>query len=675
MRAGGQETTNGLMPNHLQPTKHSTNLAMDLHKKKVPQLALGGFGSTGGPDEAQTSRQAASQAKAPAEALGPVAARIVPQTARPSMAPSPSPVEREEGEVRWPPPDLSLPMTPAVCLTRFNGKLSAFEESEILEYPKIWFAGIGAKKIQGTPLCGQLNHGYDDERGDYLSMMRDHLGYRYEVLCMLGKGSFGEVMKCIDHRDGTLRAVKIIRNKKRFHQQALVEVNILQYLKEKDPDNQQYVVHLHEYFYFRNHLCIAFDLCSINLYEFLKSRNFQGLSLGLIRRFAVQMLVCLRFLRRLHIIHCDLKPENVLLKYPDKSLIKVIDFGSSCFDTEQVYTYIQSRFYRSPEVILGLPYEMKIDMWSFGCILSELLTGYPLFPGENEVEQLACIMEIQGKPPMHLVEAASRKKMFFDADDNPRIVANSRGKKRRPGSKDLASVLRCPDPSFVSFLEGCLRWDPLERFSADDALQHEFITQDAAVVQASIISRPISHEAGRQLKPSMISSTKDGSSKYGSGTAHPTDRHSLDSKPPPAQPQPPAQSQHAPQPPQSQPPPQDKYSQKDADRHAQGQKEQPKDEEAKEHAQPVPPSTQHHALGSPSTMENHVSPPYNTSHTPPDGGQHLPPVKPNMGASLAIAVEPSEGLPPIDSPASGSSSLGGGLFRGLRARRAAAGKQ
>lgn len=59
-----------------------------------------------------------------------------------------------------------------------------------------------------------------------------------------------------------------------------------------------------------------------------------------------------------------------------------------------VYTYIQSRFYRSPEVILGLPYGLPIDMWSFGCILAELYTGYPLFPGENEVEQLACIMEV-----------------------------------------------------------------------------------------------------------------------------------------------------------------------------------------------------------------------------------------------------------------------------------------
>lgn len=79
---------------------------------------------------------------------------------------------------------------------------------------------------------------------------------------------------------------------------------------------------------------------------------------------------------------------------------QVIDFGSSCFDDERVYSYIQSRFYRSPEVILGLPYSMAIDMWSFACILVELYTGYPLFPGENEQEQLLCIMEVRCVPAL-----------------------------------------------------------------------------------------------------------------------------------------------------------------------------------------------------------------------------------------------------------------------------------
>lgn len=78
-----------------------------------------------------------------------------------------------------------------------------------------------------------------------------------------------------------------------------------------------------------------------------------------------------------------------------------------------MYTYIQSRFYRSPEVILGMNYNMAIDMWSLGCILAELYTGYPIFPGENEQEQLACIMEVLGLPEKDLIQRSSRRKLFF----------------------------------------------------------------------------------------------------------------------------------------------------------------------------------------------------------------------------------------------------------------------
>jgi len=92
------------------------------------------------------------------------------------------------------------------------------------------------------------------------------------------------------------------------------------------------------------------------------------------------------FLERARIIHCDLKPENILLKQANKSGIKIVDFGSSCFEDEIIYTYIQSRFYRAPEIILGLRYTIAIDMWSFGCIMAELYMGYPIFPGENEQE-------------------------------------------------------------------------------------------------------------------------------------------------------------------------------------------------------------------------------------------------------------------------------------------------
>lgn len=141
------------------------------------------------------------------------------------------------------------------------------------------------------------------------------------------------------------------------------------HLRDGDPHDKNNIIRLKEVFTFRNHLCVVFELLSINLYDFLKQGNFQGLSLGLIRRFAIQILYALDYVRCENIIHCDLKPENIILKEKNKSGLKVIDFGSSCFVNEQLYTYIQSRFYRAPEIIFGIKYSNAIDMWSFGCIL------------------------------------------------------------------------------------------------------------------------------------------------------------------------------------------------------------------------------------------------------------------------------------------------------------------
>jgi dual specificity tyrosine-phosphorylation-regulated kinase 2/3/4 len=229
-------------------------------------------------------------------------------------------------------------------------------------------------------------------------------------------------------------------------------------------------------FYFRGHLCISTELLGMNLYEFIKAHDFKGFSLRLIRRFSKQMLASLVLLKTQRVIHCDLKPENILLAHPLHSEIKVIDFGSSCFENEKVYTYIQSRFYRSPEVILGMSYGLPIDMWSLGCILAELLTGYPIFPGENEQEQLACIMEIFGPPEKHLIEKSSRKKLFFDSLGKPRVTVSTKGRRRRPSSKTLQQALKCDDEAFLDFIARCLRWDPDRRIKPDEAMQHEFVT-------------------------------------------------------------------------------------------------------------------------------------------------------------------------------------------------------
>ncbi|PVF99135.1 hypothetical protein CPB86DRAFT_784142 [Serendipita vermifera] len=364
--------------------------------------------------------------------------------------------------------------------------LSDYERKEILDYPSVYYIGARSDKKLATRDNSTNNYSYDDDRGDYQVINRDHLAYRYEVIDTLGKGSFGQVLQCRDHCTGESVAIKIIRNKKRFHHQALVEIKILDNLRKWDPDEKHHVIKMTEHFYFRNHLCIAMELLSINLYELIKANGFVGFTTNLIRRFTSQMLGSLALMRHHRVVHCDLKPENILLRHPAKSGIKVIDFGSSCLEHEKVYTYIQSRFYRSPEVILGMSYNMAIDMWSLGCILAELYTGFPIFPGENEQEQLACIMEVLGVPDKDIITRSSRRRIFFDSSGAPRPVVNSKGRRRRPGTKTLSQVLRCDDADFVDFIAKCLVWDPERRLKPQSAMRHPFITGGRSKMRAPL---------------------------------------------------------------------------------------------------------------------------------------------------------------------------------------------
>lgn len=180
-----------------------------------------------------------------------------------------------------------------------------------------------------------------------------------------------------------------------------------------DPKLKSNIVQLKHGFFFRGHACLTFQLLHINLYQLLKIYKFNGLALDLIRKIAIQVLQGLIFLNKHSIIHCDLKPENILLKQENKTGVRIIDVGSGCYQAQQVYTYIQSRYYRAPEIILGITYTTAIDVWSLGCILCQLVIGYPLFPGENQPEQLLMFMQVLGLPPNSLIEKGTRLNKFF----------------------------------------------------------------------------------------------------------------------------------------------------------------------------------------------------------------------------------------------------------------------
>jgi len=299
-------------------------------------------------------------------------------------------------------------ISPIDALYLHGTHFTDYEREEVLDFKQVWYVGENVKKIDAIR-GGPRNCGFDDSTGRYRCRVNDHVAYRYKLVAPLGKGAFGDCFRAFDFERRQWCALKIIRNEPRFHRQGKVEVNVLELLRAHDRDDDYSLVHMIDHMIFRNHLVITFELLGNDLYSELRSNGFVGFAPAISRDIAGDILQCLELLERLQVVHADLKPENILLR-PNPtagagpaelspgslSRAKVIDFGSSCFAHQKIHTYIQSRYYRSPEVVLGLGYGPAIDMWSLGCILFEIDGGYPLFPAKNEQDLLVLQLELLG---------------------------------------------------------------------------------------------------------------------------------------------------------------------------------------------------------------------------------------------------------------------------------------
>jgi dual specificity tyrosine-phosphorylation-regulated kinase 2/3/4 len=318
------------------------------------------------------------------------------------------------------------------------------------------------------PDCCKTRGNFDDPEGYYKAVLGDHLAFRYEVKELLGCGTFGHVFHCFDFKRRIEVAVKIIRNKPLYRKAGDHENKILHELATADPNDVNCIIKKLRSFEFRGHLCLVFELLSLNLYQFLHKHNFQGVSIPLIRRIAVQLFMALKTVHSVGIIHCDLKPDNVLLKFENKSSIKVIDFGSACQEGNKVFDYIQSRFYRAPEVVIDAGYGKAIDIWSVGCILFELLTGSPLFPADNESDLFVMYVEVLGLPPAEFMSLGKRRYYYIENNGNLR-------RRVRPASRPIAMMLSAFDENLIGLVESCLRWKPEERIEAEVGLMHSWV--------------------------------------------------------------------------------------------------------------------------------------------------------------------------------------------------------
>eukprot|EP00730_Choanoeca_flexa_P014694 TRINITY_DN6520_c0_g1_i1.p1 TRINITY_DN6520_c0_g1~~TRINITY_DN6520_c0_g1_i1.p1 ORF type:complete len:462 (+),score=135.90 TRINITY_DN6520_c0_g1_i1:377-1762(+) len=366
---------------------------------------------------------------------------------------------------------------------------------------EVYYANKRAKKIKA-----KHNNGHDDENHDYIIRIGETWNDRYEVRGLLGKGSFGQVVEAYDKVDQCKVAVKIIKNKPAFREQADIEIRLLKLVADKDPGDQHHMVRMVRHFEHRNHLCLVFELLSYNLYDLIRNTNFRGISLNLVRKFAIQILTGLKFLAGpdVKVIHCDLKPENILLRNPKRTAIKIIDFGSSCHIGKTMYPYIQSRFYRSPEVLIGLPYDQAIDMWSLGCILYELHTGDPIFNGVSERDQVYKLTELLGIPPVEMLEKGRKAANFFrklpsgayERLPSKRCYVGVAAKRLKsmlgsetggPGGRRLGETGHTPEDYslFEDLLMKMFAYNPKERITPEDALKHPFITKRSSTATTS----------------------------------------------------------------------------------------------------------------------------------------------------------------------------------------------
>lgn len=246
-------------------------------------------------------------------------------------------------------------------------------------------------------------------------------------------------------------------------------------------------------FIYCNHYCIIIELLGNSLFDDLKINKFKGFSLHYVQSMLKSVLQVLYSISTLGLMHCDVKPENIL-RSANNDEFKLIDFGSCLFVAGNEIKYVQSRFYRAPEVVLGLAYDSKVDIWSLGCVAVEIFLGLPLFPASSERHLISLINEAVGPIPIYIAKQSPRYRDFFDEKGNvksPETLCRESGEDFvhtfNPYfvEKKLIDIVRSYEPTnqddiryreeFIDLLQKMITVSPIDRISADEALNHPFM--------------------------------------------------------------------------------------------------------------------------------------------------------------------------------------------------------
>ncbi|XP_068142246.1 serine/threonine-protein kinase PRP4 homolog [Drosophila tropicalis] len=342
-----------------------------------------------------------------------------------------------------------------------------------------------------------LTDNWDDAEGYYRVRIGEVLDNRYLVSGYTGQGVFSNVVRGRDQARGQANvAIKIIRNNEIMHKTGLRELEILKKLNEADADDRFHCLRLYRHFFHKQHLCMVFEPLAMNLREVLKKYGKNvGLHIKAVRSYTQQLFLALKLLKKTGILHADIKPDNILVN-ENNLILKLCDFGSASAITDNEITpYLVSRFYRSPEIILGIPYDYGIDTWSAGCTIYELYTGKILFSGKSNNQMLKFFMDVKGKIPNRIIRKGQFREQHFDQSCNflyheidklterEKIVVMPVVKITRSLQQELIADQNLPEDQhrkvtqLKDLLENMFALDTTKRISLNQALMHPFIQE------------------------------------------------------------------------------------------------------------------------------------------------------------------------------------------------------
>ena len=291
---------------------------------------------------------------------------------------------------------------------------------------------------------------------------------KYEVLGIVGEGAYGIVYKCLNKVTNKYVAVKKFKET----QDKLVQKTMKRELAMLQMLRHENVVEFQESFVSKGNFFLVFEYVEKNLLEVLEESP-HGLSPKLIRSLVYQMCKAVAYLHKNNMIHRDVKPENLLI---DENLnLKLCDFGfarkvklnKNNNNIDTMTDYVATRWYRSPELLLsGGIYGPEVDYWAIGCIMGELADGNPMFPGEDEVDQLDCIIKILGNLPESLVNMYYENQIY-----NGKELLHV--KKPETLEKRYLGIL---SPTAIDFMKGLLELDPNKRLSGENVFKHKYFS-------------------------------------------------------------------------------------------------------------------------------------------------------------------------------------------------------